>query len=343
MMELKYIEKLLAGIGRNVTNLRIYKSANLRVLIGLSVLSITLSGCQKDVKIDIPGYVELLVIDGYIETGQPPLVLLSTSKDIYAPTDLNSFLEGYVSGAIVTVSDGTNTVQLDEICTDNLPPGTEELAAQIFGVPVSDVGNYHLCAYTTFNPVMFGQVGKIYTLTVTYEDKTYTALTKIGQPTAFDSVYWKPAEGYPEYGYSYVTLTDPAATYDAYMWEVKRINNKADGTDMDDLFMKTYAPVFDDEFFNGMTFDFWYENPMSFGDEVEEPYRGYYKLGDTVVIKFSKMDRDVYEFYEKKYVQLSSGGSPFASPSNIPSNIKGGALGVWAGFSTHFDTLVCVP
>ncbi len=339
-------------------HLRIYKSTNSRIseFLNLRILEsyrlflffisiiILLTSCEKEVKIDIPGYEEQLVIDGFIETGQPPLVLLSKSKDIYAPTDLNSFLEGFVSGAVVTVSDGTSTVQLDEICTDDLPPGTEELAAQLFGVPVEEVGNYHLCAYTSFNPVIFGQVGKSYTLTVSYNGKTYTSKTEIGQPTAFDSVYWKAADGYPEYGYSYVTLTDPANAYDAYMWQVKRINKNTDGTDKDAFFTKTFAPVFDDEFFNGQTFDFWYENPMSWDEEeVPEQYRGYYHLGDTVVIKFSKMDQHVFEFYEKKYVQLSSGGSPFASPSNIPTNIQGGALGVWAGFSTHFDTLVCVP
>jgi hypothetical protein len=320
----------------------IFKSLILQLIVIVCV-AFLVAACEKEIKINIPGYEEQLVIDGYIETNQPPLVILSKSKDIYAPTDLDSFLNGFVSGAVVTVSDGTTTIQLEEICTDNLPPGTEILASEIFGVPVDEVDNYHLCAYTTFNPAMFGQVGKVYTLTVTYDEKTYTSKTHIGEPTPFDSVYWKPAEGYPNYGYSYVTLTDPPALGDAYMWQVKRINNNPDGTDMDAFFMKTYAPVFNDEFFNGKTFDFWYENPMSFGDEIEEVYKGYYKLGDTVVIKFSKMDRYVYEFYEKKYVQMSSGGSPFASPSNMPTNIVGGALGVWAGFSTHFDTIACFP
>jgi hypothetical protein len=46
---------------------------------------------------------------------------------------------------------------------------------------------------------------------------------------------------------------------------------------------------------------------------------------------------------EKKYTQLFSAGNPFATPTNIPSNIKGGAMGVWAGYSPRFDTLICVP
>jgi hypothetical protein len=305
---------------------------------------ILFSSCEKEVEIDIPGYVEQLVIDGRIEPNQSPFVLISKSKDIYSPTDLNSFLNGFISGAVVTVSDGTNTVQLDEICTDNLPPGTEILVAQIFGLPVDQLANFHLCAYISFNPLIFGKVGKTYDLTVSYEGKTYTSSTKILSPTGFDKVYWQAAQGYPNYGYSYVTLSDPAETRDAYMWEVKRINKLADGTPIDKIFTKTFNPVFDDEFFNGTTFDFWYENPMANNENnIQEQFGSYYRIGDTVVIKFSKLDLDAFEFYEKKYVQISSGGSPFAAPLNIPTNIKGGAIGVWAGFSPIFDTLVCLP
>ncbi len=311
-------------------------------IIGLIVLLFFTISCEKEVEIEIPGYEKQLVVDGFIETNQPPFVLLSNSQDIYSPTDLNSFLSGFISGAIITVSDGTNSVVLDEICTDNLPPGTEEFAAQIFGLPVEEIANYHLCAYTSFNPLIFGQVGKTYDLTVSYEGKNYTSTTQILAPTYFDSTYWKPTEGLTDYGYSYVTLSDPVETKDAYKWEVKRINKNEDGKEIDATFTKTFQPIFNDDFINGLTFDFWYENPMSFKEEnSKSEFRGYYKLNDTVVIKFSKMDQITFEFFEKKYVQLSSGGSPFASPSNIPTNIKGGALGVWAGFSPIFDTLIC--
>jgi hypothetical protein len=116
------------------------------------------------------------------------------------------------------------------------------------------------------------------------------------------------------------------------------------GNERDALFTTTFNPVFDDEFFNGTTFDFPYENPMSFGNpSIPAQYRGYYKKGDSVVIRFSRIDRDVYEYFEKKYVQINNGGSPFSVPANIPSNIKGGALGIWAGYSPHYDTLICKP
>lgn len=312
-------------------------------IVCVSVFLSVFFACEKEVEIEIPGYKEQLVIDGFIENGQPPFVLISTSKDIFAPTDLNSFLNGFVSGAIVSVSDGTNSIQLTEICTDDLPPGTEEIAAAVFGLPVDQIANYHLCAYTTFNPSFFGQIGKTYTLTVNYEGKTYTSSTQILTPQALDNLFWKTSPGSSEYGFSYVTFSEPGSTTtDGYMWQVKRINKNPDGSEKDAFFKKTFNPVFDDEFINGKTFEFWYENPFSYDDSsYAENFKGFYKKGDTVVVKFSRLEPSVYEFFEKKYVQLSSGGSPFASPSNIPTNISGGALGVWAGFANYFDTLIC--
>ena len=310
------------------------------ILIIFSVLS----SCTKEVEIDIPGYQEQLVIDGSIETGMPPLVLLSRSKDIYSPTNLQAFLEGFVTGATVTVSNGTTSVQLEEVCTDNLPPGSEAIAAAIFGIPQSELVNYHLCAYTSFNTSIWGQVGKTYALTVSFEGKTFTSSTTIEQPSSLNTLYWKQDGDLTNYGYSWATLTDTPNNYDAYKWEVKRINVGIDGQPVDKVFTKTFSPVFDDDFFDGLTFNFFYENPTVWDDNtVPDEYKGYYKIGDTVVVKLSKMDRYVFNFMEKKYIQLATAGNPFATPTNIPTNIEGGALGLWAGYSPSFDTLICTP
>ena len=314
-----------------------------RILIASFSLVLFLGGCTKEVKIDIPGYEEKIVIDGRIETGMPPIVLVSKTQDIYSPTTLDAFLNSFQSGATVTVSDGTTTVVLDQICSDNLPPGTEAMAAALFGISEEELGNYHLCAYSTFNPAIWGQVGKTYSLKVELNGEVFTSTTQIVAPTPLDSVYWKQDPGAnPGYGYSWAKLTDPPG-FDAYMWEVKRIN-MVDGNTKDPAFKATFSPVIDDEFFGGQTFDFYYENPFTWDDEtVADADKGYYKTGDSVVIKFSKIDAAVYEFLEKKYMQLGTAGNPFASPTVIPSNIQGGAIGLWAGYSPSFDTLYCVP
>ena len=81
---------------------------------------------------------------------------------------------------------------------------------------------------------------------------------------------------------------------------------------------------------------------MSFEDPTENnPYRGYFKQGDTIVVKLSKLGMKEYNYFEKKYNQIYSGGSPFAVPTNIPTNLTGGALGIWLAYSPCFDTVIC--
>lgn len=300
----------------------------------LSLLIMGLNSCSKEVKIDIPGFDEQIVIDGSIETGTPAIIFLSNSRDIYAPTDIDSYLSGFISGATVIVSDGTITDTLMEICTDNLPAGFESIAAAFFGLPIDSLVNLHLCAYVSTGIV--GEVGKTYTLKVIHNNKTYTSSTKIENPTVLDNLFWKEQANLPGYGFSWAKITDSPIMGDAYRWEVKNLSDVS--------FSKPFQPFTDDRFYNGLTFEFSVENPMSFKDTIiENQYKGYYKLGDTIVVKFSKLGKKEYQFFEKKYNQIFSGGNPFATPTNIPSNIEGGALGVWAGFSPWYDTLICVP
>jgi len=304
----------------------------MKKLLYLFPLLIVFFSCTKEVKIDLPGYKDNLVIDGSIETGQPPFVLLSSTNNIYSPTNLDAYLEGFISGATVIVSDGTISDTLTEICTDELPAGTEEIAAAFFGIPVEQLIELHLCAYISTS--IIGEVGKTYSLKVIYEGKTYTSTTAIYQPKALDSLYWKPQGTSTEYGFSWAKLSDAGSTIDSYKWETKYIS--------DNVFNKPFNPFFNDDFFNSLTFEFAYDNPMSYDDEsFSENFRGYYRQGDTVVIKFSKIGQKEYDFFEKKYNQIYSAGNPFATPTNIPTNILGGAFGVWVGYSPSFDTLIC--
>lgn len=300
----------------------------------LILFSSFLNACSKEVKIDIPGFEEQFVIDGSIETGTPAIIFLSNTRDIYSLTDINSYLSGFISGATVIVSNGTITDTLTEICTDNLPLGFESIAEEFFGLPIDQLVNLHLCAYVSTGLV--GEVGKTYTLKVINNDKTYTSSTKIENPSALDNLYWKEQVNLPGYGFSWAKITDSPVMGDSYRWEVKNSG--------DLFYSKPFQSFTDDRFFNGLTFEFSVENPMSFRDStIEDQYRGFYKLGDTIVVKFSKLGKKEFQFFEKKYNQIYSSGNPFATPTNIPTNIEGGALGIWAGFSPWFDTLICVP
>jgi hypothetical protein len=308
-----------------------------RVLIYLCVLFV-LNACTKEVKIDIPGYEKQFVVDGVIREGEPPIVLLSTTQNIYAPTDISAYLASLVSDAVVTVSDGTNTVTLSKVCTDNLPPGTEPYAEAVFGMSIQELQALPspLCVYTSFDPSIFGQIGKTYALTISHHGKTYTATTKIETPVGLDYLNWKVEANLPNLGYLYGFMTDNPNTADNFMWEMKHVG--------DPFYSKPFGPFFNDQFFNGLAFEFTLYNPMSFNDSTyTEEEQGFFREGDTVVLRLSKLGKAEYQFYDKKYNQIFSSASPFATPLNIPTNIQGGALGVWAGFSAWSDTLICLP
>lgn len=294
-------------------------------------LLLILAACTKEVKIDIPGFKENLVIDGSIEVGQPAIVLLSKSANIYAPTNLEAYINSFVDDATVIISNGTTIDTLTKLCTDNLPPGTEEIAAAFFGIPVEQLAEVHICAFVSTE--MVGEVGKTYDLKVIRGEKTYTASTSILPPTALDSLYWKPQNGLTDLGFSWAKLNDPGANSDAYRWEVKYVSDAG--------FSKPFNPYFNDKFFNGLSFEFAYENPMSFNGEAPENEQGYFKRGDTIVVKLSKLGQREFNFFDKKYTQMYTAGNPFATPTNIPSNIQGGAFGIWVGYSYWMDTLIC--
>jgi D-hexose-6-phosphate mutarotase len=122
-------------------------------------------------------------------------------------------------------------------------------------------------------------------------------------PVALNNLYWKADESNAEYGYSWANLTDPAGDYNGYKWEAKRINIKSSGAYLDYLYKR--AGYFEDRFFDGLTFEFAVENPLKRKDTTHlEAYKRYYRIGDTVVIKLSRLDKATYDFFYKKSTQL---------------------------------------
>ena len=82
-------------------------------IFGLICSAFLLHSCTKEVQIDIPGYEAQVVVDGRIETGGFPIVLLSRSQDLYSPALLSAYVASFITDATVSVSDGTTTVSLD--------------------------------------------------------------------------------------------------------------------------------------------------------------------------------------------------------------------------------------
>jgi hypothetical protein len=288
----------------------------------LIVIAIFFSSCEENISLDLPREDPRVVVDGYVETGLPPYVLLSRSSSYFDPINpgaLNSFAE---SGAYVTINDGVKTVQLIEL--DTVVNG------------ISLRGFYAALDSVTNLPTMFGEEGRTYKLTIITKDNQQLSSTAKLQPhIALDSTWFKVQENLDSLGLAWAHLTDPDTIGNYYRWMAKRITK-------DDLFLAPLGSAFEDKFINGQSFDFnalrgQIPNSTKPDDVKEEA--GLFKKGDTIIVKFCAVDRGTFEFWRDAETQISNNGSPFAVPSNIKSNITGG-LGVFATYSPAYDTII---
>lgn len=269
-----------------------------------------LLSCRKDIKVKLPGYTEKLVVEASIETGLPATVLLSYSIPYFGNFDFTHPENAFVKGAFVTVSDGITTDTIKE-----LNPAT---------------------GYFYVGSKVIGQQGKSYHLNISVNGKNYSCDTYINPPVKLDSVYFK-GENHDTLGIIWAHMHEPAGLGNCYRWFAKRLTK--------DLFYAApFNSVFDDRFVDGKDFSFGYERgaqPNQTQADSKDPEQGFYRVGDTVVVKFCTINRNDYNFWYSYYQNQSSNGNPFSAPSNIRSFINGdNALGGFFGYSPTFDTLV---
>lgn len=273
------------------------------------VLAVLFTSCRKDIDVKLPEYKQKLIVEASIETNGFPIVLLSWSVPFFGDFDFSQPGNAFVKGAFITVSDGTITDTLKE-----LDPNS---------------------GYIYVGTKITGQVGKLYYLTVTVNGKTYTADTFINPPIALDSLFFKGEQD--SLGFMWARLTEPAGLGNNYRWFATRLNK-------DDLYAAPFSSVFDDKFVDGKSFEFGYERgpqPNEVQEYNDDPERGFYKRGDTVVVKFCTIGRKEYLFWNSYYLNKSSNGNPFSSPSNIMSTFESqDVVGGFFGYSPSFDTLV---
>lgn len=310
----------------------------MKKLIYILFVLLLVQGCVRDADIEIPGSTEKLVVEGYIEPGSPPIVFLTRNKPYFGTSNFSSFNDMLVHNAYISVSNGTHTTQLQEICASSLPDSLLPILSSITGLDSATLATIDFCLYTTLDPLMFGEEGKTYDLYVQAESKTLTSRTKILNHVALDSIWYKHDGTYTDRGFCWAKLRDPDTLGNAYRWFAKRLNKD----------FSYYAPLgsaVDDKFINGQNFEFAYGRAKSPGDQPGvDPYFGYFRPGDTIVVKFTTIDQGNYLFWRSYEAQVVNNGNPFAAPTPIRSNIQGeGGLGIWTGYGVSYDTTIAMP
>lgn len=289
----------------------------MRYLVLLIVCSLALVSCEKEVQFDMGTAEQKLVVEGVIETGVAPYVLLTNSIGFFSRVDLNTLADAFVHDAEVLVTDGTDSVFLREYEVEN-----QGVSFYFYSVDTAGA------AGATF----VGEVGKTYQLAIRVNGKSYTSSTTIQPPNPLDSIWAIPmsdaatAEN-PEGRWLMARYTDPPEPGNAARY-FTRINNSA--------FVAPRFSVNDDVLVNGTSIELQLQGGLIDAEGEPVPFN----LGDTVTVKWCAIDKPVFEFWRTLEFSYASIGNPFSSPVEISTNIEGGALGVWAGYSPSYLSLV---
>lgn len=275
-----------------------------------------LSACTKDITVDLPEANPKLVIEGGIEPGGNPWVIISKSVGYFDPVDSATLANNIVTNATVIVSDGTSTDTLQLTFDPN------------YTIPLVYKGNS-----------IVGQVGRTYSLTITTPDgKSASSTTTIPNPVPLDSLWFEVETnqtGQDSLGFAWAHMTEPAGMGQGYRWFAKRLHK-------DNTFVPPFGSAFDDKFIDGKSFDFAYSRgsvPGSSATDDNNNERGYFKVGDTIVVKFCAIGQKEVDFFRTYEIEVSNNGNPFAAPGVIKSNISNG-LGVWCGYGVALDTII---
>ncbi len=284
----------------------------------LAVISVVW-GCEKTIQIDTVQQTPKLVVEGQIESAQAPIVVLSNSLNYFSEIDAATLNGSYVHGAKVTINNGTNTYTLNEVT-----------------VPLN--GGYNVYYYTTAQTspsnTLFGQTGKTYTLNIEAGGQTYTSTTTIPVlAKKIDSLWWKKAPNNTDSNKVVLMgrVTDPPGLGNNIRYFTSS-NNKD--------FYPGLNSVFDDQIIDGKTYDIQIDQGVSKNVKLKFEDYGYFKRGDTAIVKFCNIDKASFDFWRTWEFTYQSVGNPFSSPGKVLSNISNGGLGSFCGYAVQYKALI---
>lgn len=275
----------------------------------LLALNILFLACSLEPDLTLPDYTPNLVVDGFIEQGKYPQVVLSKSSSYFDNIDSVSIRRFIVSTAKVSVSDG----EQEEVLTFRK-------------------GENFFPPYVYQATTLKGEVGKTYTLTVSLEGHVYTSTTTILPPPVLDSIWYKPVEEDSTKLLIYGKMNDPANEINFYRIFTKRAGK-------DSKYIPIYYSTFSDIPFNGQSFIFaMVRGPESLTEVKNDTY---FEKGDTVSIKFSSLTESHFKFWSTLENELYMAGNPFASSGNqVRSNVSGNALGIWGSYGSRYYNII---
>jgi len=287
---------------------------SVKTIIFLVISIFLFSSCEKEITIKLPDMPKKLVVEGWIENGKSPLVIITRSSPYFDSITFQTILASIVGNADVYVSDGVTTEKLQY---------------------TSDMSFFPPFYYK--GSTIIGEIGKTYSLSIDVDGQNYKSITTIPETAKWDTIWFKLNPDSDSIGNVYATAQEDGSMYNYYRAYTEILHFDKD-------FVPILGSVWDDKFFNGQKFtaQLYHGIASNINEPNPDNSRGLgYKLGDTVLTKLSTMDFESYKFWKAAESEIFSGGNPFSSTTTVPSNISNGALGCWTGYGTTYNSIVC--
>lgn len=297
-------------------------------------ISTIIFSCEKDIIIDTPNVESQLSVEGWINNGETPIVLLSSTFPAYGKFDLLEIIDSlYLSGAEVSVESNGLTYPLQEVKLSELPQNQQSQVVELFQFPaIAALIFGDLPVYTDTTGMLVGQTGNQYNLSIEYESTILSATTTIPIPPAqIDSVTYRIEEDNDTLATVFLNLTVPNITDGFIRYATKR-------NDEPFLFPDVTGSVFDSGVFAGERLKLPVERGYARLDSVDRDISefGLFVIGDSVTVRWQNIDRATYDFWFT--IENDGGATPFSNPTTIKTNINGG-LGIWAGYNNSFYSI----
>ena len=323
----------------------------------LFFISVILFSCQEEITLDLPREDIKIVVQGAIENGFPPYVILTKSQGYFDEIGDDPIADLYVNNVdSIKVWYIYNGVKVSR----DLAMLPAELAGDIIGeaIPLYTISNLSELTEAVNNPgnYSFSQPGRTYYLEIQWNNQIITAETTIPEPTPLDCLWVEQNENAEEDFRCDIRAiySDPAGQQNNILIRSKRIEHyKRDGEHSDneqceiinepDKQLKL-VDAGADLLIDGESFETYFPRPKDNGfptgnynsthskdcnDSVVEFKR------DVVLIKFCQIDEPSLKFWRGLVRQEGTNGNPFAEPMNLVSNINNG-LGVWTGYGAAY-------
>jgi hypothetical protein len=313
------------------------------------IISLLLISCQEEITLDLPQSQDKIVVEGSIENGFPPYVILTKNQGYFESIDESTYNNLFIDADTVKVwyindTGGKEIKFLEKIMGfDSLPP--------IY----TDIEHLTNLAATPEIPYDFSQAGRTYYLEIKWNNQIISSSTTIPVVTPLDCLWVEKSEnGAKEFQYDIRALySDPADQNNNILVKSKRVQHfeykdslECNVKDRPDFSLKI-IDAGADVLINGQSFETYFPKPKDNGNPFPNGnYNAFHTEicddGDTLVfkkdivlIKYCQIDEPSLKFWRGLIRQVGTNGNPFAEPLNLVSNITNG-LGIFTGYGSAY-------